>query len=345
MRNFPELTTRADLEKLIGQSETARLEFKQSKIFSKSREALAEDLSCHVSAFANTEGGTIVIGMEESKGKGFRRAIRIDDGVPASEWSPERLENFILGNVRPPFPEIRVVPIPLDDRHDRLAFVINIPQGTTAYQASDRRYYGRSQYRVDPLYHNDIYLRMFREKRPRATLLLENLQWGPAQLPLPQARHTFENNPNFPDFQIPVGADTGIAVHSYWFNILLHNTGELNITEFKVDIAFFGLGEGQLDPISYAVKDGWEDEVTSLPLRSPTSARKQMHVNIYPDDTRQISRRTFYLPKETPIAQHLVTLAWKLYLPNTPPQTGELNLSELFEGIKPDDKISPLWQY
>ena len=59
--------TKEDLNKLIGQAETIRLEFKQSKIFDEARERIAENLTKAVSAFANTEGGTIVIGIGEAK--------------------------------------------------------------------------------------------------------------------------------------------------------------------------------------------------------------------------------------------------------------------------------------
>jgi hypothetical protein len=88
--------TKEDLDKLIGQAESIRLDFKQSRIFNEARERIAENLTREVSAFANTEGGTIVVRIGEKREGRARVASFIDDGVDIHTWSPERLQQLRL---------------------------------------------------------------------------------------------------------------------------------------------------------------------------------------------------------------------------------------------------------
>ena len=93
--------TKENLISLLGQAESIRLEFKKSQLFSESREKIADNLCKEVSAFANTEGGTIVIGIEEAREGKSRIAKGLDAGVNSLEWWPEKLQQLIEGNVRP----------------------------------------------------------------------------------------------------------------------------------------------------------------------------------------------------------------------------------------------------
>jgi len=166
--------TKEDLESLIGQIESIRLDFKQSRLFEQSHEKIAENLSVVVSAFANTEGGIIVIGMAERREGKARIASHLDEGVDALSWTPERLQQLIESNVSPYLSGIRVRPIAIDPTKPNVAYVIYVPQGTTAYQASDHRYYGRSEYEAKSLPDYEVRLRMFRGKVPNAIVRVAN---------------------------------------------------------------------------------------------------------------------------------------------------------------------------
>ena len=77
-----------------------RLEFKSSQIFSKKEDEIANDLSREVSAFANPEGGVLVIGIQED-GKKPMKAAFIDQGIEVQTWNPERVQSKIEGNISP----------------------------------------------------------------------------------------------------------------------------------------------------------------------------------------------------------------------------------------------------
>ena len=72
---------RKDLDNLIGQMESMRLEFKSSQIFIKKDDiSVGTDLSKEISAFANSEGGVIIIGIKEST-KSPKKALSISSRV------------------------------------------------------------------------------------------------------------------------------------------------------------------------------------------------------------------------------------------------------------------------
>ncbi len=176
MEKEPWLWTKEDLGMLIGQSESLRLEFKASKTFVSEQNKISDNLSKEVSAFANTVGGVIVIGISESReGKKLRVAKNIDEGIDTTIWNPERVQQLIVSNVKPFLPGVRVNPIFLDEERTRCAYVIYIPEGTTAYQASDDKYYGRVEFESKSLPDHEIRLRMFKGKLANAVIQIDQL--------------------------------------------------------------------------------------------------------------------------------------------------------------------------
>jgi len=167
--------TEADLEALLGQPESIRREFKSGRLVEENPESkwiLA--LSEEVSALANTEGGELFVGIEEDRKTRPRVALALD-GVPAS-LAPERLQQLIEGNVSPYLPGIRVQRVRLSKFSDKVVFIIQVPQGNTAYQAKDGRYYGRSEYEAKFLPDHEVRLRMSRGRTTRGLVSLRILK-------------------------------------------------------------------------------------------------------------------------------------------------------------------------
>ena len=84
----------------------------------------------------------------------------------------ERLLDLIQGNLSPLLPGIGLQWVKLSAPPDRAVVIIQIPQGSTAYQAKDLLYYGRSEFKIEALPDHEIRLRMSRGKVARAAVRL-----------------------------------------------------------------------------------------------------------------------------------------------------------------------------
>lgn len=168
------IETERDLQGILGQYESFRLEFKASALLTQPTDRIVKQLTEEVSSFANTEGGTLIIGIKEgSRGK-KSIASEIDEGIDPVAMPPERLEQLIASNISPPVPGLRVYAVPLSGpKAGRVAYVVTVPKGTTAYQARHSLlYYGRTEFAACPLHDNVIRLLMLRGKVAHAIIEL-----------------------------------------------------------------------------------------------------------------------------------------------------------------------------
>ena len=185
--------TRELLEEFIGHEESSTLEFKSSDGLTQGSpsqvDSFFEALSKHVSAFLNTEGGQLIVGIDESSMKDkimAERAVRLSKGVRRSIFTGVRFSNKLCDRIHPSVGAyINVIPVKVGkiEDDDLLAFVIEVKPGITAYQAADKRYYSRNSFSSEPLDDKDVRLRMLADNTPRAKLIFieelfpENTSW------------------------------------------------------------------------------------------------------------------------------------------------------------------------
>jgi hypothetical protein len=133
----------ADLLALIENKaeEGLELDFKRCDALDPSqRERTRNKLSKHVSALANSIGGAIVYGIVEER----HAASCLDAGYDPESVTREWIEQLVSSNVRPRVNGFRVKTIELtNERPGKVAYVVWVPQSSTAHQASDNRYYKR----------------------------------------------------------------------------------------------------------------------------------------------------------------------------------------------------------
>ena len=115
--------SRSDLEKLIISQvqENLNLDYKQSDALSKNSRAMSE-LSKDVSAFANSDGGTIIYGIAEQG----HLPLTVDNGVADTDVTREWIESVLHGNIAPRIEGLQIVQIPLN--LGRSAYAVNIPK-------------------------------------------------------------------------------------------------------------------------------------------------------------------------------------------------------------------------
>jgi Putative DNA-binding domain len=167
------------LSSYIGREESAHLEFKSSLPLTTGKDTdinrfFNEKLSPALSAFINTEGGILIVGIEEERSGGDRDLAKaLSKGVPRSAMTGIMFSNKLLDRIHPAtgsFVTVHTVDVGRSETGDLLAFVIEIKPGITAYQAQDKKYYCRRGYDNIAMDDKDIRLRMLTDDRPRVLI-------------------------------------------------------------------------------------------------------------------------------------------------------------------------------
>ncbi|MDW7732162.1 MAG: ATP-binding protein [Methanolobus sp.] len=142
-----------DVQKLVENSteESLYLEYKR-EITTQGKE-VAKD----VSAFANTKGGTIIYGIEES-GKNSISISWLD-----VKGTKEKLENMIFSNIEPTIKDIKINPIPNPQNATQAILVVDIPESFEAPHMAGYRYYKRYNHQAAPMEDYEVKDAMFRK--------------------------------------------------------------------------------------------------------------------------------------------------------------------------------------
>lgn len=156
-----EILTQKDVEEIISNQlqESTYLEFKRGDVFkSTDKKDISIEISKDVSAFANSDGGIIIYGIEE-KNHIASSIVPVD----ATLCSKERLEQIIDSNIQRRIPGLKIHPIICHDDPNQLIYVVNIPRSYEApHMSKDMLYYKRYNFMVQRMQEyeiRDCYLR------------------------------------------------------------------------------------------------------------------------------------------------------------------------------------------
>ena len=118
----------------------------------RQRDDVLNELTKDVMAFLNSAGGTIIYGVVE-KGS-CAQELDTNHAFELGEQNgvtPEKVVDWLRNHVQPP-PTVDVYRVPETDAAESPYYlVIEIPQGQTAHQAKDRRFYKRIGATVQPM--------------------------------------------------------------------------------------------------------------------------------------------------------------------------------------------------
>lgn len=147
------------------------MEYKAAASLKKEDRERAE-IAKDVSAFANGSGGTLIYGIAEFPDTARRHLPERLDPISRSQFSREWLEH-VTGKIQPRIPELRIISVPLTHSTDSVAYVVQIPQGSTAHQAADCRYYRRYNFESIPMLDHEVRDVMNRKGQPHLRIVAQ----------------------------------------------------------------------------------------------------------------------------------------------------------------------------
>lgn len=151
--------------------ESLTLEYKAADALGKS-DGKKKEITKDVSAMANSGGGIIIFGVAEYQTPGKQHLPEKIDPVDQREFSKEWLEQ-VINNIRPRIEGIVITPVPIASAPANVVYVVEIPQSTTAHQATDWRYYKRHNFLSVPMEDYEVRDVMGRQQHPKIELSFE----------------------------------------------------------------------------------------------------------------------------------------------------------------------------
>lgn len=143
----------SNINSLIASSteESIHLDFKAAgslQMIDKKKNEISKD----VSAFANSDGGIIIYGINEVNHVADSYSF-IDGSVITKEWLDQVIESKIQRRI----PDLEIHPIRCNDEIEKTIYVVKIPKSPFApHQASDRKFYKRFNFISVPMEEYEI---------------------------------------------------------------------------------------------------------------------------------------------------------------------------------------------
>lgn len=153
------------------EQENVMLEYKASLAIGDWTDSRRNDLAREVAAFANSAGGTIVIGIGEVEHK----PAVIDGGTDTRLVSKESLESALRARIAPRIDNLTIKEIPNPEKPFFAYFVIGVPRSMRApHMVSPiHRYYKRYNFECVPMEHYEVEDVRRRQSEPDLTFICQ----------------------------------------------------------------------------------------------------------------------------------------------------------------------------
>ncbi|HXH42024.1 MAG TPA: ATP-binding protein [Thermoanaerobaculia bacterium] len=139
--------------------ESLHLDYKSRAVFDKKIDHVRTDLAKDVSAFANSDGGMLVFGIEERDSL----PTGLDIGVDHTAWTRERIEGILTSNISPRIDGMEIVQIPASVSHSYFVIVTQRSSRGPHQETIEHRYYKRFNFKSQPM--EDYEIRDVRNRR------------------------------------------------------------------------------------------------------------------------------------------------------------------------------------
>ncbi|MFE8423775.1 ATP-binding protein [Tenacibaculum sp. ZH5_bin.1] len=146
--------------------ESIHIEFKSAGALSK-KDGQKKEVSKDVSAFANSDGGIIIYGIEEKNHKAHSFSF-----IDGNEFTKEWLEQIISSTVNRNIPDLKIFPVRKNGIISSTIYVVQIPSSLEApHMARDKKYYKRYNFESVPMEEYEV--RQLYGRKVKSKLILD----------------------------------------------------------------------------------------------------------------------------------------------------------------------------
>lgn len=172
-----------------------------------------DGIAIAVSAFANSEGGLLILGVSEKN----HFPDRITWGNKKTQ--KETLEQKLISKIHPQVSGLKIIPIRKNKRSQQVIFLIDIPKSDILHQSPNRIYYQRHNFQKLPM--EDYQIRDFLGKRrkPNLDIILEVIEK--------------KNSEGYKKFRVYI-SNSGGGMAKYISAIMQFPEEETHISDLKV---------------------------------------------------------------------------------------------------------------
>ena len=294
--------------------ESQTLEYKGAGSLGKQTDKKTE-MTKDVSAMANSAGGILMYGVAEYRHKGKRHLPEKIDPVDRTQFSREWLEQ-VIGNIRPRVEGLKVYPVDVAGGQNDTVYVVEIPQSTTAHQATDHRYYKRYNFQSVSMDDQQV-----RAVRNRGTTPQVAIDFG----------LEFERRPDKIVHTLHTARLTSLIVNE-GHRMVQHVRLEFTIPDFeklteqRVKVNY----QGRTDHLELVKRGEYPDWFLRIVYTSKEVMFPSQRVNIGQELGYSVSAYTdFFTYWLTLLKDRDCALDWTLYADEMPPKTGTLPWADM----------------
>ena len=316
----------SDLQGLIDNQieERTDLDYKRALALDR-KDGAKREITKDISAMANAAGGTVIYGIsefDEAEKKHLPKAI---DPINRTEFSREWLDQ-IIGSIRPKIDGVVITPIQVDAGATSVAYVVQIPQGTTAHQALDGRYYRRSNTTTSMMLDHEITDVRSRSLHPTVTLSFKTrIEERIYSEPFPMGDRSKDTAVPHPVFEI-IADNQGTRLANYvtcWVKIIPDAVEDLP-HNCQVKTGTFSDGSPCLvlaltNRTRDAVSENYFSTIYSEPYFFPILPSLDFDMGVIPIKIKMLKK----------FMRFGGSIEWELQADNAPRKTGSTKMSEV----------------
>jgi len=309
--------------------ENLNLDYKASASLGK-QDKKVNEISKDVSAFANSDGGTIIYGVSEDPEK--RHLPQGIDPIDRNLVSKEWLEQIIQGNIRPRIDGIKIHPVTVNEQKGHVIYVVDIPKSNTAHQAKDKKYYKRYNFNSEAMLDYEIRDVLNRTKDPIIDLEFEIL----SKTVEVKASPSYLENPILSLGSLG-GTEPEKKVKTYLtLRVWAVNTGRVLAQYLNADIGipyeYLAKNEENKEGMATFFMDNTVREVVDVQF-FPSMTGSDAVEKLGPSRYDPILPKRFLLLKKIGLNPSVLTseevLQWIVYCDNAEPREGEIKWKEI----------------